>query len=376
MTNKKIYLSPPHLSDDALTWMTEALASNWIAPVGPHVDRFEKELAALLNVREVLTVNSGTSAIHLGLLALDVSKGDEVICSTFTFCASATPVMYCNALPVFVDSEPGTWNMDPDLLEEAIKDRIAKTGKKPKAIILVHLYGMPANMERIMGVAQHHDIPVLEDAAEALGSRYHGQAMGTFGQAGVLSFNGNKIITTSSGGALISNHAAVIEKARYFRQEAREPLPYYEHRAVGYNYRMSNLLAAVGGSQISVLDERVKRKREIFDFYSNRLADVPGISLQKEPDGVLSNRWLTTVLFEDAAIGHDAVRNLLADNNIESRRLWKPMHMQPVFREFPSYSNGVAERLFESGLCLPSGTSLCDEDLCRIVELITKSFRR
>jgi dTDP-4-amino-4,6-dideoxygalactose transaminase len=225
-------------------------------------------------------------------------------------------------------------------------------------------------------VAQEYDIPVLEDAAEALGSHYHGRPMGTFGHAGVLSFNGNKIITTSSGGALISNDAGIIDKARYFRQEAREPLPYYEHKAVGYNYRMSNLLAALGGSQINVLGERIKRKREIFNYYSNRLADISGISFQSEPGGVLSNRWLTTVLFQDGGIDEQTVRHLLADNNIESRRLWKPMHLQPVFSEFPSYSNGVAERLFDSGLCLPSGTSLQDKDLCRIADLITKSFPR
>lgn len=357
-----------------MVYLSDAVASNWIAPVGPAVDAFERELAAVLDVPHVLAVNSGTSAIHLGLLAMGVGKGDEVICSTFTFCASATPVIYCGATPVFVDSERETWNMDPHLLEEAIEDRMKRTRKKPRAIIVVHLYGMPARMDQIMDVARRHEIPVLEDAAESLGSVYHGKATGTHGTAGILSFNGNKIVTTSGGGALFSNDGEIIGKARYFRQEAREPLPYYEHKAVGYNYRMSNLLAALGRSQLKALDQRMRRKREIFSFYNTRLSAVNGISFQNEPGEVTSNRWLTAILINDPHIGHSQISCSLAENNIESRRLWKPMHLQPVFRDCPSYCNGVSEAFFNSGLCLPSGTSLDEQDLERIVGLVKKTF--
>lgn len=371
---KKIYLSPPHLTDDAMEYLREAVASNWIAPVGPHVDGFERELARLLNVQHLLAVNSGTSGIHLGLLALGVGQGDEVICSTFTFCASANPIVYCNARPVFVDSEAETWNMDPVLLEEAVKDRIHATGRVPKAIIVVHLYGMPANMAAIMAIANRFEIPVLEDAAEALGSLYHDQAAGTFGEMGVLSFNGNKIVTTSGGGALFSKSEGLIERARYFRQESKEPLPYYEHKEVGYNYRLSNLLAALGSSQLKVLTDRVRRKREIFEFYYNRLAGIPGISFQFEPAHVQSNRWLTTILVRNSKINPDVVRALLLENNIESRPLWKPMHLQPVFGGLPNYGNGTSEDLFKHGLCLPSGTDMQENDLTLICDLIQTAF--
>lgn len=346
------------------------MESNWIAPVGPHVDAFESELAKILNVKHVLSVNSGTSAIHLGLLAMDVQAGDDVICSTFTFCASVNPIIYCGAQPVFVDSERETWNMDPDLLDEAIRDRIKKKGRKPKAIIVVHLYGMPARMNEIMDVANRYGIPVLEDAAEAFGSVYHGKAAGTFGEAGILSFNGNKIITTSGGGAIFSNNEKLIEKARYLRQEAKEPLPYYEHKSIGYNYRLSNLLAAVGRSQLPVLEERVQKRREIFDFYFKNLEGFRATSFQGEAGSVRSNRWLTTILVRDECTSNEAITLAMAKNDIESRFLWKPMHLQPVFKEFPAFINGVSEDLFRCGLCLPSGSSLTKGDLDRVVEVM------
>lgn len=357
-----------------MVYLRDAVTSNWIAPVGPHVDAFEAELKSRLNTACLITVNSGTSAIHLGLLALGVQKDDEVICSTFTFCASANPIIYCGARPVFVDSELETWNMDPFLLDEAVKDRLQKTGKKPRAIIVVHLYGMPAKMDQIMAVSKKYDIPVLEDAAEALGSLYTGKSVGTFGEAGVLSFNGNKIITTSGGGALLSANDKLIERARYLRQEAKEPLAFYEHKEVGYNYRLSNLLAAVGRSQLLVLDERVAVRRRIFEFYVRELGDIPFLAFLPEPQNVRSNRWLTTLLIRHPKVNTETVRNALARSNIETRPLWKPMHLQPVFSGCPTYANGVSERLFQDGLCLPSGSNLLREDLAKVVEVIKSTL--
>ncbi|MEO5602548.1 MAG: aminotransferase class I/II-fold pyridoxal phosphate-dependent enzyme, partial [Cyclobacteriaceae bacterium] len=337
-------------------------------------DAFEEELKAVLNTGDLITVNSGTSAIHLGLLALGVGKDDEVICSTFTFCASVNPIIYCGAKPVFVDSEKLTWNMDPDLLEEVIEDRMKKTGKKPKVIIVVHLYGMPARMDKIMEVSHKHNIPVLEDAAEALGSRYQGKPAGTFGEAGILSFNGNKIITTSGGGALFSSNAKLIEKARYMRQEAKEPLPYYEHKAVGYNYRLSNLLAAVGRSQLKVLADRINTRRKIFKTYVEELNGITGITFQPEDYGLQSNRWLTAIIIRHSKIKSEKIRLALADANIESRPLWKPMHVQPVYKEYPAYLSGVSKDLFDHGLCLPSGSNILEEDILRITNIIKKQF--
>lgn len=356
-----------------MSYLQDAVQSNWIAPVGPHVVGFERELSELLKTEHVLSVNSGTSAIHLGLLALGVGKGDEVICSTFTFCASATPIIYCGATPIFVDSERETWNLDPDLLDEAITDRIKK-GRKPRAIIVVHLYGMPAQMDKIMGIAKKFGIPVLEDAAEALGSLYNGKAAGTIGEAGVLSFNGNKIITTSGGGALFSSNKGLIERARYLRQEAKEPLAHYEHRDIGYNYRLSNLLAAVGRSQLQILHERVATRRRNFETYEKALGGRPEISFQPEAENMQSNRWLTTVIISHPEMTSESVRSALAEQNIESRPLWKPMHLQPVFAGYPAYTNGVSESLFATGLCLPSGSDLSKGDLVRIVGIIQKVF--
>lgn len=353
-----------------MRYLNDAVQSNWIAPVGPHVDVFEHELGFVINTKHVLVTNSGTSAIHLALLALGVGKGDEVVCSTLTFCASVNPVIYCGGTPLFIDSEKETWNMDPLLLAEAIQDRITNRGKKPKAIILVHLYGMPSRIREILEIAHKYQIPVLEDAAEALGSLYDGTQVGTFGEAGVLSFNGNKIITTSAGGALFSDDAALIEKARYFAQEAKEPLPYYEHKDVGYNYRLSNLLAAVGRSQLKVLRERVEKRRAIFDYYRSALYSVSALQFQPEAAGSRSNRWLTVIEVENGEGGREAIRLALADEDIESRPVWKPMHLQPVFKGFPAYVNGISEKLFHHGLCLPSGTALEFEDLDRVVSVV------
>jgi dTDP-4-amino-4,6-dideoxygalactose transaminase len=371
--NKKIYLSPPHLSGEELSYLQDALASNWIAPVGPHITALEKELAGILSTRQVLMVNSGTSAIHLALLGLGVTPGDEVLCSTLTFCASANPIVYCGALPVFVDSENFSWNLDPVLLEEAINDRIKKTGKTPKVILVVHLYGMPANMKEITRISQQYEIPIVEDAAEALGSTYQGKALGTFGVAGILSFNGNKIITTSGGGALISHDNTFIERARYLAQDAKEPLPYYQHKEIGYNYRFSNILAALGRSQLKALNERVARRREIFEFYDHHLHDIP-VLFQQEGSESLSNRWLTAIIINNSQVTRETLRLALEAEQIESRPVWKPMHLQPVFADCPTYTNGVSENLFSHGLCLPSGTAMTAENLERIVTILKQQF--
>ncbi len=366
----RIYLSPPHLGPDALEYIQAAVESNWIAPLGPDVDAFEKELSEVVGVEHVVTTNSGTSAIHLGLLALGVGPGDEVICSTFTFCASVNPVIYCGASPVFVDSERETWNMDPTLLEEAIKDRIRSTGKKPRAIVVVHLYGMPAQMAPIMDLSRKYAIPVLEDAAEALGSTYRGRHAGSWGDIGILSFNGNKIITTSGGGALFTSNADLANRVRYLRAEAKEPFPYYEHKEVGYNYRLSNLLAALGRSQLRVLSSRVKRRREIFHYYSGDLGSIPGITFQGQSSDMQANRWLTALVLRGNSSRSEEIRVALEAENIESRPLWKPMHLQPVFNGCPFYGSGVSTDLFNRGLCLPSGSSMKDEDLKRVADII------
>lgn len=366
----RIYLSPPHLGPDALEFIQTAVGSNWIAPLGPDVDAFEKELSEVVGVEHVVTTNSGTSAIHLGLLALGVGPGDEVICSTFTFCASVNPVVYCGASPVFVDSERETWNMDPILLEEAIKDRIRSTGRKPRAIVVVHLYGMPAQMAPIIELSRKYAIPVLEDSAEALGSTYQGRHAGSWGDIGILSFNGNKIITTSGGGALFTSNADLASRVRYLRAEAKEPFPYYEHKEVGYNYRLSNLLAALGRSQLRVLSSRVKRRREIFDYYSDDLGSIPGITFQGQSTDMQANRWLTAIVLGGNSSRSEEIRLALEAEDIESRPLWKPMHLQPVFKDCPFYGNGVSTDLFNRGLCLPSGSDMKAEDLKRVTDII------
>lgn len=371
--NQKIWLSSPHMGKKEFEYVTEAFDTNWIAPLGPHVDGFEKDIEAqLAQGVHAAALSSGTAAIHLALILLGVKAGDEVICQSFTFSASANPIAYQGATPVFVDSEKDTWNMDPELLREAIEDRIAK-GKKPKAIIAVHLYGMPAKMKEIMAIAGEYEIPVIEDAAEALGSHLKGQAMGTFGDLGILSFNGNKIITTSGGGALVSRNAEWIKKARFLATQARDAAPHYQHSHIGYNYRMSNVCAAIGRGQMAVLADRVEQRRKNFIFYKKAFEGIEGISFLEEPEGYFSNRWLTTVLVE-GKVSREQIRLALEEDNIESRPLWKPMHLQPIFAKAPAYTNGVSEGLFDKGLCLPSGSNLSEEDLERVAAKVKALF--
>jgi len=368
----KIWLSSPHMGGEEFNFVKEAFDTNWIAPLGPHVDGFEHDLEAFTGAKYAAALSSGTAALHLALIMLGIQPGDEVICQSFTFSASANPIAYLGATPVFVDSEPETWNMSPELLEKAIKDRIAK-GKKPKAIVPVHLYGMPYQTEQITEIAAHYEIPVIEDAAEALGSTVDGKAAGTFGVMGVLSFNGNKIITTSGGGALISNDEKYIKQARFLATQARDAAPHYQHSQIGYNYRMSNVCAGIGRGQMQVLDQRVKQRRSVYDFYVENLSDISSISFLPEPDGYFSNRWLTTILVEpttNKGATRETLRLSLEKENIESRPLWKPMHLQPVFENYPSYINNVSEQLFNNGLCLPSGSNLKQEDLKRVVDNI------
>ncbi|MDN4166643.1 aminotransferase class I/II-fold pyridoxal phosphate-dependent enzyme [Cytophagales bacterium LB-30] len=367
----RIYLSSPHMGDKEFEFVKEAFDTNWIAPIGPHLNGFEEDLARYNGVSHVAALSSGTAAIHLALIILGVKAGDEVLCSTFTFSGTCNPIVYQGAIPVFIDSEKETWNMDPELLEEAIKDRLAK-GKKPKAIIPVHLYGMPAQMERIMAIARQYEIPVIEDAAEALGSHLNGKKMGTFGDVGIFSFNGNKIITTSGGGALVSEEKSYIEKAKFLSTQARDNAPHYQHSEIGYNYRLSNVSAAIGRGQMLVLDERVKRRREIFEIYRQNLSDL-GVFFPAESVNSYSNRWLTSVLFTqegENSILREKVRLVLEEENIESRPLWKPMHLQPVFEKYPAYVNGTSESLFTTGLCLPSGSNTSEEQLDRTIKRI------
>lgn len=357
-------------------YVKNAFETNWIAPLGPHVDGFEKELQQFTKAEYAAALNSGTSALHLALILLDVKQGDEVICQSFTFSASANPIVYQGATPIFVDSEPDTWNMCPKHLALAIEDRIQK-GKKPKVIIPVHLYGMPAKMNEILAVASKYDIPVVEDAAEALGSTYFGKSCGNFGKLGVLSFNGNKIITTSGGGALLGNDDELIKKARFLATQARDQAPHYQHSEIGYNYRMSNVLAAIGRGQLEVLPNRVAQRRKNHAFYFDQLSHIPGISFLSEPEGFFSNRWLTCILVDPSKTGgitRENIRLKLESDNIESRPLWKPMHMQPVFEKYPYYGDQVAEQLFEFGLCIPSGSNLTEEDLTRTVDIIKGLF--
>jgi dTDP-4-amino-4,6-dideoxygalactose transaminase len=376
--NSKIWLSPPHMGGLEERYVKDAFNTNWIAPLGPNVNGFEHDLAEYLGEQvHVAALISGTAAIHIGLILLNVEAGDEVICQSMTFSASANAISYVNATPVFVDSESETWNMCPELLEEAIKDRIAK-GKKVKAIIPVHLYGMPARIKEIMAIAARYGIPVLEDAAESLGSAVDNVKCGTFGDISILSFNGNKIITTSGGGALVSKKIGWVNDARFLASQAREEAPHYQHSRIGYNYRLSNLCAGVGRGQVEVLDERVRQKRAVYDFYRNKLSAIPGLSFLSEPRGFFSNRWLTTILIDPAVSGftREDLRLKLDAENIESRPLWKPMHMQPVFEQYPKYTNGVSEKLFETGLCLPSGTNLSESDLNRICDIVLDMARK
>ena len=409
MNQKRIYLCLAHMSGNEMKYIQEAFDTNWVVPLGPNVNGFEADLKAFAGEnKEVVALSAGTAAVHLALLACGVKPGDEVLVQTFTFCASSHPVTYLGATPVFVDSEPETWNMDPQLLETAIKDRMEKTGRKPKAIVPVYLYGMPAKIDEIIAVAAKYDIPVIEDAAEGLGSRYDGRVCGTFGQYGVLSFNGNKMITTSGGGALICPDEAAKQKIMFYATQARESYPYYQHEEIGYNYRMSNICAGIGRGQMTVLNEHITHHQHIAKLYKELLADVKGITLHENPSPRYdSNYWLNTILLDEdlkvkgeerayaaaiqgavggaAGVTHEAktlhtncepnrnveaMRMALDEAGIESRPLWKPMHKQPVYRNNPCYLNGVSEALFKRGLCLPSGPCVTDEDVRYIVEQI------
>ena len=372
LTQTKIYLSSPHMGGSEQSFVNEAFDTNWVAPLGPNVDGFETDIQAYLgNECEVAVLSSGTAAIHLALQLLGVSKDDEVLCQSFTFSASANPILYQGAIPVFIDSEPDTWNMSPDLLEVAIKDRIAKH-KKPKAIVAVHLYGMPYKAKELNAIAKKYGIPVVEDSAEALGSTYFDRACGTLADLGILSFNGNKIITTSGGGALVTHDKALKNKAVFLSTQARDNAPHYEHSSIGFNYRMSNVLAGIGRGQMEVLDARVAARRRNHAFYKDRLACYKNISFLNEPEGFFSNRWLTCITTDSYAM-REAIRHTLLADDIESRPLWKPMHKQPLFKDCLHFTDGTSEALFDKGLCLPSGSNLSTEDLERIVSLISKT---
>jgi len=365
----KIWLSSPHMGDKEQQYVKEAFDTNWIAPLGPNVTGFENDISGYLkNDVNVAALSSGTGAIHLGLQMLGVGLGDEVLCQSFTFSASANPILYLGAKPVFIDSEKETWNMSPELMEEAITNRLEK-GIKPKAIVAVHLYGMPYNIDAIHAVAKKYDIPILEDSAEALGSTYFGRKCGTFGDIAILSFNGNKIITTSGGGALVSRHKDYTDKAIYLATQARDNAVHYQHSEVGYNYRMSNVLAGIGRGQMEVLEDRVSARRANHQFYQDNLKVLTEIDFLDEPKGYTSNRWLTCILTPSYEI-RESIRLALLKENIESRPLWKPMHLQPVFGNHLNFSDGTSEDLFNRGLCLPSGSNLLKEDLMRIVRII------
>lgn len=413
MTQKRILLCLAHMSGHEMKFIQEAFDTNWVVPLGPNVNGFEKDLEQYMGQnKRVVALSAGTAAVHLALIACGVGPGDEVIVQTFTFCASSHPITYLGATPVFVDSESETWNMSPELLEETIKDRIAKTGRKPKAIIPVYLYGMPGKIEELLDVASRYDIPVIEDAAEGFGSCYNGQMVGTFGRFGVLSFNGNKMITTSGGGALVCPDEESYNRIMYFATQARESYPYYQHTEIGYNYRMSNICAGIGRGQMMILDEHIKHHQHIAELYREAFKQVDGIEFHDNPDVKMSsNFWLNTItiasdvkvkgqenayktivkgavggaagVVHQALTAHtdcepndnvEAMRVCLDTNNIESRPLWKPMHKQPVYKDAPAYINGVSESLFRKGLCLPSGPMVTDDDVARIVSTIKDSL--
>ena len=408
---KRIYLCLAHMSEEGVEqkYIKEAFDTNWVVPLGPNVNAFEEDLKRFVSQpdKEVVALSAGTAAVHLALIACGVGPGDEVIVQSFTFCASSHPITYLGGTPVFVDSEPETWNMDPELLETAIKDRIAKTGRKPKAIVPVYLYGMPAKIGEIMEIARRYEIPVIEDAAEGFGSTYKGQVVGTFGEYGVLSFNGNKMITTSGGGALICPSKAAKERIMWLATQAREAYPYYQHEAIGYNYRMSNICAGIGRGQMTVADSHIAHHRHVADLYREAFSEVDGIDFHAEGEGMASNYWLSTILLDErlkvrgeelayaetvngavggaAGVVHgggavhtdcepnrnvEALRLALDKEGIESRPLWKPMHKQPVYKDAPAYVNGVSEGLFKRGLCLPSGPMVSDADVRRIIHTI------
>jgi dTDP-4-amino-4,6-dideoxygalactose transaminase len=367
-----IFLSPPHMSGFEKVFIDQAFDTNWIAPIGANVDGFEQDLCDYVGVKHVVGLSSGTAAIHLALLLAGVEPGDEVICQSMTFAASSNPILYTGASPVFIDSELLTWNMDPNLLSETLNIR-KKQGKEIKAVIAVHLYGMPAQMDLINYICAEHGVPVIEDAAEALGSKLHGSPCGSLSKFGILSFNGNKIITTSGGGALITDSESCAHKARFLATQARDEAVHYQHSELGYNYRMSNVLAGIGRGQMMVLNERVTARRSIYQYYRSMLVDLPGVEFLPEPDGYYSNRWLTTLLIDREASGGitpDVIRKKLDAVRIESRPLWKPMHKQPLYRDSPYFGGVVAEKLFLNGLCLPSGSTMSLTDQDRVIETI------
>ncbi len=372
----RVWLSSPHIGKNEQIYVQEAFDTNWVAPLGPNVDAFEKQLTQYLGVEGAVSLSSGTSALHLALVSLGIGAGDVVLCQSLTFAASAFPIVYQGAEPVFIDSEMETWNMDPDLLEEAIRSYIHK-GKKPAAVIVVHLYGMPANMSRILEITEQYEIPLIEDAAEALGSSYQNKPCGSFGTMGILSFNGNKIITTSGGGAFVSNHSQYVAHVRHISAQAKEPAPYYLHQNIGYNYRMSNICAGIGRGQMEVLDQRVNRRREIYQRYLDKLGKIEGIHFPSEPDGFFSNRWLTTPLFKKTVFPEgtpDRIRIHLESHNIESRPIWKPLHQQPVFETCKTFGHAVSDQLFEEGLCLPSGSNISDDIIDQVCEHVMHSL--
>lgn len=371
--NEKIWLSSPHMGGMEGSFVKQAFESNWVAPLGPNVTGFEDDLNSYLGAdSHVACLSSGTAAIQLALVLAGVSKGDIVLCQSFTFCGSANPILYLGAEPVFIDSEKDTWNMCPELLAESIESCIKK-GRKPKAIVAVHLYGMPYKVNEINELAAHYGIPVIEDSAEALGSLYKGKNCGTLGDYGVLSFNGNKIITTSGGGALVLKNAEQKKKAIYFSTQARSDAPHYEHENIGYNYRMSNVLAGIGRGQMLVLNDRVRARRRVHEVYQKELGFISDFTFLDEPDGIHSNRWLSCIITKSFS-QREKIRLSLESVNIESRPLWKPMHLQPVFSQNFSYLNGISKSLFENGLCLPSGSNLTENELDRVISMIKKSI--
>jgi dTDP-4-amino-4,6-dideoxygalactose transaminase len=378
----KIWLSSPHIGNNELQYVNEAFETNWIAPLGPHVNGFEQGLQVETKTKHAAALSSGTSAIHLALILLGVKAGDTVFCQSITFSASANPIAYQGAIPVFIDSEIDTWNMDPALLKAALEEA-KQNGKLPKAIIPVHLYGMPAKMDEIISIANEYGVPVIEDAAEALGSSIDNKSCGSFGEFGVLSFNGNKIITTSGGGALLSENADMIQNARFLATQARDAAPHYQHSHIGYNYRMSNVLAGIGRGQLEVLKDRVAARRNNFERYKQYFSKHNNtgfnIQFQEEPTGYYSNRWLTCILIDPAinkGLTREEIRLAMDEENIETRPLWKPMHQQPVFATSKNYLNGVSDKLFENGLCLPSGSNLTEEEFERIFECLDKIFTK
>ena len=378
-SQKRILLSPPHMSDDSKHFIDEAFESNWIAPLGPNVDSFEREMASYVGVKEAVAVSSGTAAIHLALCLLGVGKDDLVFCSSLTFVATANPILYQGAEPAFIDSEPGTWNMSPQALERAFED--AKMNRRfPKAVIIVNLYGQSAKMDELLAICQKYRVPVIEDSAESLGSYYKGKASGTFGDFGIYSFNGNKIITTSGGGMLLSNNETEINRARFLATQARDPAPFYQHSEIGFNYRMSNILAGLGRSQLKVLEERVTQRREVFKKYTEGLSDLPGVQFMPELEDTFSNRWLTALTIETIPQRIKMVELLkkFEQNNIEVRSIWKPMHLQPLFKKYAYYKHNqvedISEKLFQTGICLPSGSSLTEAEQQRVIECLRASL--